>query len=655
MPDNSRFPASAAATVTANASAADHVAPKAVDLQRHQRRELAHAAATLLLEGFNKHYRLFRAASQDARRMWVEGDWLRLTQATTERIAFYDRRVLEAVDAFEHRFGSGRLDDETWQFIKLEYICLLVDHKQPELAESFFNSVCCKILHRTYFSNDFIFVRPGVSTEHIPSHPPAYRCYYPLKSGLRAALHAIIDDLWLERPFTDLRRDLQRVVRRWREFLPAPLVLEANHQIQVLSSLFFRNTSAYLVGKVINGSQQYPFVVAILHDSVGGLYIDTVLLEAEHLAVMLNSSRAYFMVDMEVPSAYVTFLRTLLPNKPKAELYSILGLQKQGKTLFYRDFLHHLAHSSDDFVIAPGIRGLVMLVFTLPSYPYVFKVIKDVIAPPKQVNREQVKDKYQLVKQVDRVGRMADTLEYSDVAFPKARFDQELLRELRALAPSLLEEDERTVVIRHLYIERRMVPLNIYLDRANPAQREHALKEYGNAVKELAKSNIFAGDLLFKNFGVTRYNRVIFYDYDEIDYVTRCNFRRIPAPRNEEDELAAEPWYSINPNDIFPEEWATFLLTDPRTREVFMACHADLFDAQSWQAVQARLKSGDVPEVIPYPGELRFRNVYGEGAAHRPPRRPAAPRLQPMSDLPEGYEDAAARRAPYGRFSIESD
>jgi isocitrate dehydrogenase kinase/phosphatase len=630
---------------------------QAADLaQRYRRRQLAAEVAALLLEGFNKHYRLFRDASRDARRMWESREWLRLQQATTDRIAFYDRRVLEAVDTLEANFSAGGLDDETWQAIKLEYICLLTDHKQPELAESFFNSVCCKILHRTYFNNDFIFVRPGVSTEHIPSNPPSYRCYYPLKTGLRAALRDIAADLQLQVPFTDLSRDLQRVVRRWREFLPAPLVLEANHQIQVLSSLFFRNTSAYLVGKVINGSQLHPFVVPILHDDSEGLYVDTVLLEAEHLAVMLNSSRAYFMVDMEVPSAYVGFLRSMLPNKPKAELYSILGLQKQGKTLFYRDFLHHLAHSSDDFVAAPGIRGLVMLVFTLPSYPYVFKVIKDVIAPPKQVNRDQVKAKYQLVKQVDRVGRMADTLEYSDVAFPKARFNADLLHELRALAPSLLEEDATTLVIRHLYIERRMVPLNIYLDRANPAQREHALNEYGNAVKELAKANIFAGDLLFKNFGVTRYNRVIFYDYDEIDYVTNCNFRRIPAPRNEEDEMAAEPWYSVNPNDIFPEEFGTFLLTDPRSRQIFLARHADLLEAGGWQAIQRRLRSGEVPEVIPYPKDLRFRNLYAEGEPVRPPRRPAAPRLQPMSDLPDGYDDGAAgRRIPYGRFSIESD
>ena len=209
---------------------------------------------------------------------------------------------------------------------------------------------------------------------------------------------------------------------------------------------------------------------------------------------------------MEVPSAYVQFLHGLLPYKPQWEIYTLLGLQKHGKNLFYRDFLHHLRHSSDDFIVAPGIRGLVMSVFTLPSYPYVFKVIKDVIAPPKEVTRQLVKEKYWLVKHHDRVGRMADTLEYSDVAFPRKRFTAGTARtSCAALAPSVIEEEGDTIVIKHMYIERRMVPLNIFLDKADDAQRDHAIEEYGLAIKQLAAANIFAGDLLFKNFGVTRY------------------------------------------------------------------------------------------------------------------------------------------------------
>jgi isocitrate dehydrogenase kinase/phosphatase len=575
--------------------------------------ELAYTIAQRLLEGFDRHYRIFRDVSRAAKQRFEAAEWNGVQAANGERIKFYDMRVRETADRLESTFPNGTLRDAPWQQIKLHYIGLLANHKQPELAETFFNSVCCKILHRMYFHNSFIFVRPAVSTEYLESDPPAYRCYYPRKYGLRATLRQIVDDFALQRPFTALRRDMSRVLRLWRSHLKRPFRLEANHQIQVLSSLFYRNKGAYLVGKVVNGNHEYPFVIPLLLDEQSALYVDTVLVSRYLLDILFSTNRAYFMVDMEAPSAYVEFLRSILPDKPLSELYTILGLQKHGKTLFYRDFLHHLKHSTDEFIIAPGIKGLVMVVFTLPSYPYVFKVIRDRIAPPKEVNKDIVKAKYLLVKYHDRVGRMADTLEYSDVAFPKSRFTQELLKELRDLVPSQLEEEGDTLIVKHLYIERRMTPLNMYLDATSGDAREYALKEYGTALKQLAAANIFAGDLLFKNFGVTRYGRVVFYDYDEIDYLTNCNFRKVPAARNEEDELAAEPWYSVAPNDMFPEEWSKFLLTDPGVRQALLKHHSDLFDPGFWQATQQRIAAGQLQDVFPYPESLRFSRHFGAG------------------------------------------
>jgi len=572
--------------------------------------EIALNVAQVMLQGFNKHYRIFREACQAAKRHFETGNWPAVQQAYRERIDFYDKRVMEAIERIQQGFRPDSLDDSAWQQIKLHYIGLLTYHKQPECAETFFNSVCCRILQRTYFHNNFIFVWPAVSTEHIDADPPSYRSYYPGKYGLRRTLARMLQDIGLERPFADVRRDLGYVLRMWRKLLPRPLHLEANHQIQILSSLFYRNKGAYLVGRMINGNQDYPFVIPVLHDRDGKLFLDAVLLERQQLDIFFSTNRAYFLVDMEVPSAYVQFLHGLLPYKPKWEIYTLLGLQKHGKNLFYRDFLHHLRHSSDDFIIAPGIRGLVMSVFTLPSYPYVFKVIKDVIAPPKDVTRQRVKEKYWLVKHHDRVGRMADTLEYSDVAFPKKRFTADLLDELRALAPSLIEEEGDTIVIKHMYIERRMVPLNIFLDKADDRQRDHAIDEYGRAIKQLAAANIFAGDLLFKNFGVTRYGRVVFYDYDEIDYLSNCNFRKLPQAQTEEQELAAEPWYSVGPSDIFPEEFATFLLTDARVRDCFMRHHADLLEVASWQATQQLIATGQMQDVFPYAEALRFCNQF---------------------------------------------
>jgi len=416
----------------------------------------------------------------------------------------------------------------------------------------------------------------------------------------------IVLDFQLDRSFADFRRDLANILAAFRHRFPRPFMLEANHQIQVLSSLFFRNRTAYIVGRIINGFQVLPFVVPIKHDADGKLYVDALLMDTEQIALVFSANRAYFLVDMEVPSAYVAFLRDIVGVRTEAELYTMVGLQKQGKNLFYRDFLHHLKHSTDDFIIAPGIKGLVMAVFTLPSYPYVFKVIRDKIAPSKETTPEKVKEKYFLVKHHDRVGRMADTLEYSDVAFPRARFTPELLAELTALAPSLIEEDGEAIIVKHLYIERRMTPLNIFLETATPAQRQRSIRDYGEALKQMAAVNIFAGDLLFKNFGVTRFGRVVFYDYDEIEYLTVCNFRRIPPPPAGYDDMSDDVWYPVAPNDVFPEEFATFLFTDAGVRADFMAAHADLLDAEWWRAAQRKLETGELPEVLSYPDSLRF-------------------------------------------------
>ncbi|MGE5384634.1 MAG: bifunctional isocitrate dehydrogenase kinase/phosphatase, partial [Betaproteobacteria bacterium] len=487
-----------------------------------------------MVQGFNKHYTLFRETCRQAKRRFEEEDWQGVQNAVKERIHFYDNRVNECVEKLNARFPVRKIDQATWQQAKLLYIGLLLQHKQPELAETFFNSATTKILHRAYYHNDFIFVRPAISTEYIPTEEatPTYKCYYATR-GLKRDLRRVFLDFGWNREFSNLARDVNFVLHAVEQHLQGIPPREVNFQIQVLSSPFYRNKAAYVIGKCINGQNEYPFAVAVLHDESGKLVIDAVLLDAWRIGLLFSLSRAYFMVDMEVPSAYVHFLRSIMPSKPRSEIYTMLGLGKQGKTLFLRDFQYHLIYSADKFIVAPGIRGMVMLVFTLPSYPYVFKIIKDVFGAAKEnMDRETVKHKYNIVKQVDRVGRMADTLEYSNVSFPLDRFTPELVKELQELAGSSCEIEGNHLIIRHIYIERRMEPLNLHLDKLERSQdiagMEHAVREYGNAIRELAQANVFPGDMLWKNFGMTRYGRVVFYDYDEIEYMTDCNFREIP-------------------------------------------------------------------------------------------------------------------------------
>ncbi|MFA5520855.1 MAG: bifunctional isocitrate dehydrogenase kinase/phosphatase [Castellaniella sp.] len=590
--------------------------------------------AATILAGFDRHYALFRYSAQRAKTLFEAQHWAGIQKLTRERIAYYDSRVTECTRQLNrslkgsdacptperagHALTAAQLD--FWQRVKTEYVGLLAAHQQPECAETFFNSVSCRIVQRDYYNNDFLFVRPAVATDYIDDAQPSYRVYYPLAQGLRACVHAMVADFGLAAPYADLPADTRRIVRMAVHYLRRALNRSVDNriaddcQIQVLGSLFFRNKSATIVGRLVNHSAVHPFAIVLLHNAAGQITLDALLHTRDDLSTLFSFTRAYFLVDMVAPAATVEFLQTLLPRKPKAELYTAIGLHKQGKTLFYRDFLHHLSHSHDHFDLAPGIRGLVMSVFTLASYPYVFKMIRDRIGKDGMDNAT-VRRKYQLVKQHDRVGRMADTWEYSQVALPRRRFSARLLAELRAQLGAQIEILADTIVLRHVYIERRMTPLNLYLLRATDPSLDQAIQQYGQAIRELAAANIFPGDMLYKNFGVTRLGRVVFYDYDEIQRMSEMNFRRIPPAPNEEAELASEPWYPVGRNDVFPEEFSVFLLGNPRVREAFMRHHACLLDASWWQAVRERVAQGHIEDIFPYDDSRRLSHFFS-GASH---------------------------------------
>lgn len=566
--------------------------------------------AQAILDGFNRHYLLFRRFSREGKDCFEQGDWMRAAEVSGERIQGYERRVQDTVDIIQQQFPEVGRNSELWPRIKIVFIGKLMDHLQAECAETFYNSVACRVLHRDYYKSEYIFWRPAISTQHLRGSQPTYRSYYPESDGLRRSFIEILTSYKLSLPFENLRRDVRHLEsalleRRSREWKAKP-----NFQIQVLDSLFFRNKAAYIVGRLINGDVKQPFIIPILRNQDGSIAVDALLMRQKDVAVLFSFSRAYFLVDMEVPSAYVSFLLSIMPRKSSVDLYAMLGLQKQAKTIFYRELRHHLRHSRDTFQVAPGVRGMVMLVFTLPSMPFVFKLIKDRFDPPKTASRQEVKDKYQLVKNHDRVGRLADTLEYSNVAIPLERIDENLLEQLLKEAASTVEIDDDVLVLKHIYIERRMQPLDNYLSQASRAERKHAIREYGNSIRDLAGANIFPGDMLKKNFGVTRHDRVVFYDYDEICYITECNFRKIPPARDYNDMMSDTPWYSVAENDVFPETFGPFFFADPHDMALFRKDHEELMTATWWKSVKEHILSGDQADLFPYPKKVRFKYRY---------------------------------------------
>ncbi len=567
--------------------------------------------ADLILKGFRRHFALFQKITALAQQSFAQRNWLELQRISSERISYYDLRVNETLALLQQKLTGTELNECLWQQVKQQYQQYLLFHPQAELAETFYNSVFCRLYERKYFHNQNIFVESTLSKQRLPAPVASvYESYFPAQYGLKQSIRAIVASFQLQVPFVDLERDIRLLVRTFigqssHGHFPVHLV-----RFDILKSLFFRNKAAYIVGRVVTPDGQQPFIIPLLHDDERGIYMDTLITDPQQMTIIFGFSRAYFMVAMTVPSALVHFLKELLPHKTLAELYSSVGLHKQGKTEFYRELLTHLDKSADQFVAAPGIRGMVMMVFTLPSFPYVFKVIRDKFAPTKEFGRDTVKARYLLVKKHDRVGRMADTMEYSDVALPLDRFSPELLQELQqSIAGSMQIEDDR-VIIKHLYIERRMLPLNLYLEQASYEQKVKMMADYGQALKDMIAANIFPGDMLLKNFGVTRHGRVIFYDYDEVQYLLDVNFRVIPKTDNYDDMLSNEPWYSVGPGDVFPEQITTYVTAQNDIRQMLIQSHPELMDAGYWQQKQQRIRDGIVEDVFPYPQSQRFHTLY---------------------------------------------
>ncbi|WP_018692843.1 bifunctional isocitrate dehydrogenase kinase/phosphatase [Algicola sagamiensis] len=573
----------------------------------------AEAISVIIQHGFQKHIQIIHEITEGAKKRFEQADWAGVQDANAKRISFYDERVKETILQLKDRLNTQHhdtlpLDPLRWMSVKKNYICYLEHHPQAELAETFFNSVFCHLFHRQYFNNDFIFVRTTLEY-HLPV--PENRIFTRTELaniGLKNAICDLLNRFEFTVPFEDLDRDIRRVIGAFQQHTPVSQHdLTALH-IDTLNMAFYRNKAAYIVGRVVTPTGKQPFILPILNNEQTGLYVDALILDRNEMTCIFGYSRSYFFAKTETPSAVVRFLQELLPHKTLAELYSTIGFHKQGKTEFYREFLQQLAQSNDRFIRAPGIKGMVMEVFTLPSFPYVFKVIKDKFSPTKDFSRKTVKDRYFLVKKHDRVGRMADTLEYSEAAFPKDRFAPELLEALQETIPKSIEITDSLVVIKHLYIERRMIPLNIYLEYATDQEVEDAINDYGLALKEMIAANIFPGDMLLKNFGVTRHKRVVFYDYDEVQYLLDVNFRKIPEPRYPEDELADEPWYSIAPGDVFPEQITTFVTTVPKIRQLLLQYHPELMDACFWQQKQQNIREHIFEDIFPYPQNRRFRS-----------------------------------------------
>lgn len=567
----------------------------------------ARRIAKTIINGFRSYFADYLNLTLSAKARFEKADWHGGQQANVARMELYKTKVKQVSALLPTITNKDITDLELWRQAKSAYTQLVFNFPNFEIAETFFNSVFGDINDHDKIDDDLIYVLSS-QLKSIPEAEYSIYMRYEDADSPEALFAQLLDDVDFSVPYENKARDIANIMAEFEsEVLAQTDSNFSSLKFDLLESVFYRSKAAYIIGRIVDGDTLTPFVFPVLNNEQGGLFVDTAIFNREEMSVIFSFARTHFMVDAPLPYEYLHFLKELMPHKADYEIYTSLGFPIHAKTELYRDLVSHLRSSDDQFVIAPGIKGMVMSVFTLPSYDIVFKLIKDKFAPPKDVTYDIVVEKYKMVSRHDRIGRMADTLRFVNMTLPLDRFSDELLEELKTVAPSQIEIRGNGVLFKLLYTERRMTPLNLYLETADEEQTRSVIEEYGNAIKQLAAANIFPGDMLLKNFGVTRHGRVVFYDYDEICPLTDCNFRKIPEPQTEEQEMSSQPWYTVGPNDIFPEEFRLFFAGNPAARKAFEDMHGDIYKPEFWQRIQAKIKSGKIIDVFPYRRKRRFR------------------------------------------------
>ncbi len=564
---------------------------------------LAALCAEEARRAFREYETRFDEITQRARDRFLERDWRGGYGDAAERLHLYSR-VLDGLTSRVAGLMGPRLRERSiWRATKAVYSSLIAQSVRWEIAESFFNSLTRRVFATEGVDQTIEFVDTDFDAP--PTEHEAELCCLYTDAELPDLIATALTNP--ESGFaTEHWHDLRGAIAAAVEHISSQLALQAPLTLEIFRGVFYRGRGAYFVGRIKSGGEQMPVAFCLCHPDEEGLALDAVLMGESDLAILFSYTRAYFRVAVPAPYELVQWLRELMPLKRTADLYNAIGFNRHAKTDFYRDFVRHLGHSHDCFVDAEGARGMVMLVFTLPSYDVVFKLVRDKFDAPKDIDRADVLRRYRMVFEHDRAGRLVEAHEFEHLRIARNRFESSLLEELARDASRTVKIDGDDVVIAHAYVERRVRPLNLFFAECDEEAAIAAACDWGQSIKDLARSNIFAGDLLTKNFGRTRRGRVVFYDYDELTLLTDCNFRVMPQARSYEEEISAEPWFSVRPNDIFPEEFPNFLFFPPGAREALFARHGDLFRPDFWRGVQEELRAGHLPEILPYAEDCRL-------------------------------------------------
>ncbi len=561
--------------------------------------------AKAIHEAFLTYRAQFMEITRRAPSRFVNRDWQAMRTDATRRLELY-REAVDRIEAAIRQLLADRVQDKRiWVDIKTAYSSRLISNDDWELAETFFNSITRRVFSTVGVDSNIEFIDPFFGQPPGQKMPECYRTFENQLPNAALIKRILADYPWLT-SFQNQEYDARQAAEKIQTHLQKLGSSGKIDRIDIVRSIFFRGMGAYIVGRIYVGSGWIPLAIALLN-SPDGIVIDAVLLNEDDLSILFSFTRSHFHVEVDRPYDLVQFLKSTLPHKRIAELYISIGFHKHGKTELYRELLDHLSVCYEDrFDISRGQRGMVMIVFNMPNDDLVFKLIRDRFDTPKKTTRREVMEKYDLVFKHDRAGRLVDAQSFEYLKFEGGCFSTRLLAELEQEAGHTVRIAEDSIIVHHAYVERRVTPLDIFLKEADEDKAILAVLDWGNAIKDLAVSNIFPGDILLKNFGVTRHGRVVFYDYDELCSLTSCNFRKLPPPSVHDDEMAAEPWFYVDENDVFPEELQYFMELSGSLKKTFLEHHADLFGVDFWQQTQDKIRVGELPHIFPYSKHCRI-------------------------------------------------
>ncbi len=561
--------------------------------------------AQAIFDAYQAYHHRFKTFTRQVANHFQKRDWTAYQKDALKRLELYPAVIDTQVPILRRRLKGFTNEHQNLTALKNAYFDLIRDCPSWEIAETFYNSIIRHVFEIVGVEPDIEFVTTGIPEPPNRATRPIYQTFIP--SGATAPLIRTIAQFYALAPgFADLERDSRIVGQRIDDHLASIGALRTIDRVEMVNTAFYRGMGAYLIGRLYSGSMCLPLVLALVNRPAG-ICIDALLMEERPLSILFSFTRSYFHVDIDRPSSVVRFIKSLLPRKRIAEIYISLGYNKHGKTELFRELQQHLAYCCEErFDFSRGKRGMVMLVYNMPNDDLVFKIIRDRFAQPKKATHEDVRRKYDLVFKHDRAGRLVDTQEFDYLKFHPCCFSDDLMAAFTQKARRTVIIDPEAVVFKHVYVQRRVIPLDIYIKEADHKAAEAAVRDFGQTIKDLAAGNIFPGDLLLKNFGVTPKGRVVFYDYDELTLVTDCNFRNMPQAVTEDDELAGEPWFYVDENDVFPQELQNFLGLAPALKQIFMQHHDDLFTVAFWEQIKQRLLAGQIMPIFPYAAAERL-------------------------------------------------